>query len=81
MSGVLDSSSLSPQYRRGTRPVPATTPDCSDCHELETLMPPSVQDHTRPLTETSEEQSLMGNVGATDEGPSESKVSVDYGLW
>lgn len=76
VSGVLDSSSLSPQYRRGTRPVSATTPDCSDCHELETLMPTSAQDHTRPLTQPSEEQSLMGNVGVADDGPSESKVSV-----
>ncbi|KAI7814725.1 putative immunoglobulin superfamily DCC subclass member 4, partial [Triplophysa rosa] len=73
VSGVLDSSSLTPQYRRGTRPVPTTTPNCSDCHELETLMPPCTQDHTRPLTEPSEEQSLMGNAGVADDGPPESK--------
>ncbi|XP_051756905.1 immunoglobulin superfamily DCC subclass member 4 isoform X2 [Ctenopharyngodon idella] len=73
VSGGLDSSSLSPQYRKGARPVPAAAPDCSDCHELETLMPSSAQDPNRTLTEPSEEQSLMGNVGGTDDGLSESK--------
>lgn len=76
VSGGLDSSSLSPQYRKGARPVPAAAPDCSDCHELETLMPSSAQDPNRTLTEPSEEQSLMGNVGGTDDGLSESKVSM-----
>ncbi|XP_077084778.1 immunoglobulin superfamily DCC subclass member 4 [Siphateles boraxobius] len=73
VSGGLDSSSLSPQYRKGARPVPAAAPDCSDCHELETLMPSSAQDPNRPLKEPSEEQSLMGNVAGTDDGLSESK--------
>lgn len=71
VSGVLDSGSLSPHYRRGTRgSVPAATPDCSDCHELETLMPPSAQDPTRSVTEPSEEQRLMGEAG---DGPPDSK--------
>ncbi|XP_052006458.1 immunoglobulin superfamily DCC subclass member 4 isoform X1 [Xyrauchen texanus] len=73
VSGGLESSSLSPQYRRGTRPMPAAAPECSDCHELETLMPPSAQDTTRPITEPSEEQSLMGNVEMNDDAPSECK--------
>lgn len=77
VSGVLDSSSLSPHYRRGTRgPVPATTPDCRDCHELETLMPPSAQDPARSITEPSQEQSLMGNIGEASDCPPDSKVSV-----
>ena len=41
MVGGVDSGSLSPHFRRGaTRPTPPSLPDCSDCHELETLMPP-----------------------------------------
>jgi len=56
--------------------VESTAPDCSDCHELETLMPSTAQDPNRPLTEPSEEQSLMGNVAGTDDGLSESKVSI-----
>ncbi|XP_051989685.1 immunoglobulin superfamily DCC subclass member 4-like isoform X1 [Xyrauchen texanus] len=70
VSSRLDSSSLSPQFRRGTRPVQAAVPDC---HELETLMPSSAQDPTRPVTEPSEEQILMSNVEVTDDGPPESK--------
>nr|XP_002662886.2 immunoglobulin superfamily DCC subclass member 4 [Danio rerio] len=78
VTGGLDSSSLSPQYRKGNRPVPAASaaaavPDCSDCHELETLMPSSAQEPSRPLTEPSEEHSLMGNVGAADDGLAEPK--------
>ncbi|RXN08304.1 immunoglobulin superfamily DCC subclass member 4-like protein [Labeo rohita] len=73
VSGGLDSSSLSPQYRKGARPVPATAPDCSDCHELETLMPSSAQDPNKPLTDLTEEQSLMANVGGADDGLAESK--------
>jgi hypothetical protein len=46
-------------------------PECSDCHELETLMPLGSLDHehdcAQPLTEPTEEQSLMGNVGIGDE--------------
>uniref|UniRef100_A0A9J8ABZ4 Immunoglobulin superfamily DCC subclass member 4 n=1 Tax=Cyprinus carpio carpio TaxID=630221 RepID=A0A9J8ABZ4_CYPCA len=73
VSGGLDSSSLSPQYRKGARPVPATAPDCSDCHELETLMPSSAQDPNKPLTDLTEEQSLMANVGGANDDPAESK--------
>ncbi len=76
VSGGLDASSLSPQYRKGARPVPATVPDCSDCHELETLMPSSAQEPNKPLTDLTEEQSLMAEVGGTDEVPAESKVII-----
>uniref|UniRef100_A0A673LNL3 Immunoglobulin superfamily DCC subclass member 4-like n=1 Tax=Sinocyclocheilus rhinocerous TaxID=307959 RepID=A0A673LNL3_9TELE len=62
-------------YRKGARPVPATAPDCSDCHELETLMPSSAQDPNKPLTDLTEEQSLMANIGGADDAPAESKVS------
>ncbi|XP_016093048.1 immunoglobulin superfamily DCC subclass member 4-like [Sinocyclocheilus grahami] len=72
VSGGLDSSSLSPQYRKGARPVPTTVPDCSDCHELETLMPSSAQDPNKPLTDLTEEQSLMANIGGADDAPAES---------
>ncbi|XP_030622789.1 immunoglobulin superfamily DCC subclass member 4 [Chanos chanos] len=68
VSGGLDSSSLAPQNRRGPRPVPTAVPECKDCHELETLMPPGAQDVGQATAEPTEEQSLMGNAGVTDDG-------------
>uniref|UniRef100_A0A671Q3P2 Immunoglobulin superfamily DCC subclass member 4-like n=1 Tax=Sinocyclocheilus anshuiensis TaxID=1608454 RepID=A0A671Q3P2_9TELE len=65
--------SLSPPYRKGARPVPATAPDC---HELETLMPSSAEDPNKPLTDLTEQQSLMGNIEGADDGLAESKVSI-----
>ena len=55
-------------------------PECSDCHELETLMPLGSLDHdhgrAQPLTEPTEEHSLMGNVGVGDDAlGAELKVS------
>uniref|UniRef100_A0A8K9WWH5 Immunoglobulin superfamily DCC subclass member 4 n=1 Tax=Oncorhynchus mykiss TaxID=8022 RepID=A0A8K9WWH5_ONCMY len=71
VSGGLDSTALPPQYRRGGRSVPTMAPECSDCHELETLMPLGSLDHdhgrAQPLTEPTEEHSLMGNVGVGDD--------------
>ncbi|XP_038847721.1 immunoglobulin superfamily DCC subclass member 4 isoform X6 [Salvelinus namaycush] len=71
VSGGLDSTALPPQYRRGGRSVPTMVPECSDCHELETLMPLGSLDHdhdlAQPLTEPTEEHSLMGNVGVGDD--------------
>ncbi|XP_071236867.1 immunoglobulin superfamily DCC subclass member 4-like [Salvelinus alpinus] len=69
VSGGLDSTALPPQYHHGCRSVPTMVPECSDCHELETLMPLGSLDHdrTQPLTEPTEEHSLMGNVGIGDD--------------
>ncbi|XP_031666147.1 immunoglobulin superfamily DCC subclass member 4 [Oncorhynchus kisutch] len=71
VSGGLDSTALPPQYRRGGRSVPTMVPECSDCHELETLMPLGSLDHdhgrAQPPTEPTEEHSLMGNVGVGDD--------------
>ncbi|XP_045545050.1 immunoglobulin superfamily DCC subclass member 4 isoform X2 [Salmo salar] len=69
VSGGLDSTALPPQYHHGGRSVPTMVPECSDCHELETLMPLGSLDHDRaqPLTEPTEEHSLMGNVGVGDD--------------
>ncbi|XP_051234454.1 immunoglobulin superfamily DCC subclass member 4 isoform X5 [Dicentrarchus labrax] len=58
VSGGLDTA-VTPQYRRGSSPVPSNVPECSDSHELETLMPPASQESGQPLEEASEEQSLM----------------------
>ncbi|KAM4602687.1 immunoglobulin superfamily DCC subclass member 4 [Polymixia lowei] len=63
VSGGLDSAALTPQYRRGGRPVPAAVPESSDCHELETLMPRGSQEPSQPLAEAPEEQSLMASAG------------------
>ncbi|KAJ3593526.1 hypothetical protein NHX12_005860, partial [Muraenolepis orangiensis] len=42
VSGGLGSTAASPRCRRGGRPAPSSAePECTDCHELETLMPPS----------------------------------------
>lgn len=77
MVGGVDSRSVSPQFRRGgARAVPPSLPDCNECHELETLMPPRSPRPIQPVsTEPSEEQSLMGNpAAAEDSAATEIKV-------
>ncbi|KAM9366474.1 immunoglobulin superfamily DCC subclass member 4 [Symphorus nematophorus] len=71
VSGGLDSTAVTPQYRRGGSPVPSNVPECSDSHELETLMPPGSQESGQPLEEASEEQSLMAsaNPGEGEDAP------------
>ncbi|XP_078114157.1 immunoglobulin superfamily DCC subclass member 4 [Sander vitreus] len=61
VSGGLESTAVTPQYRRGGCPVPSNVPECSNSHELETLMPPGSQESGQPLEEASEEQSLMAS--------------------
>uniref|UniRef100_A0A3P9MQ39 Immunoglobulin superfamily, DCC subclass, member 4 n=1 Tax=Oryzias latipes TaxID=8090 RepID=A0A3P9MQ39_ORYLA len=58
-SGALNSTAVSPQYRRVGFPVPANETDCSDSHELDILMPPSCQESAQPLAEAQESESLM----------------------
>lgn len=72
--GGLKPSLLNPQYRRSTHAVPAAVPNCTDCHELETLMPPGAQDPVLPLTEPNEQQSLMSSAGEAYDAPTELKV-------
>ncbi|XP_028812733.1 immunoglobulin superfamily DCC subclass member 4 isoform X2 [Denticeps clupeoides] len=69
VSDGLDSSFFSPQYRRGARPAPTTVPECNDCHELETLMPPGTHDSSHSPAEPSEKQSLMGSASGTEDEP------------
>ncbi|XP_053085392.1 immunoglobulin superfamily DCC subclass member 4 isoform X5 [Pangasianodon hypophthalmus] len=71
----LEPSLLNPQYRRSAHPVPAVVPNCTDCHELETLMPPGAQDPVLPPTEPNEQQSLMGSVGGAYDTPTDLKPS------
>ncbi|KAI4892110.1 hypothetical protein NFI96_022940, partial [Prochilodus magdalenae] len=66
-SGGLEPSVLNSQYRRGGHAVSTAVSDCTDCHELETLMPTLAHDPSQPLTEPNEQQSLMGSVGTGDE--------------
>ncbi|XP_060715450.1 immunoglobulin superfamily DCC subclass member 4 isoform X3 [Tachysurus vachellii] len=73
--GGLEPSLLHPQYRRSAHPAPAVIPNCTDCHELETLMPPGVQDPVLPLTEPTEQQSLMGSVGGAYDALTDLKPS------
>ncbi|XP_051918794.1 immunoglobulin superfamily DCC subclass member 4 isoform X1 [Hippocampus zosterae] len=63
----LDSTAVTAQYRRGGYPSPTHVPECSDCHELETLMPSSEQEFGHSSTETPEGQSLIVS-GNTWEG-------------
>ncbi|XP_038557041.1 immunoglobulin superfamily DCC subclass member 4 isoform X2 [Micropterus salmoides] len=67
MSGGLDSTAVTPQFRRGGSPLPSNLPECSDSHELETLMPPGSQEPGQPLEEAPEEQSLMSSVNPEEE--------------
>ncbi|XP_056135262.1 immunoglobulin superfamily DCC subclass member 4 [Lampris incognitus] len=61
VSGGLNSAALTPEYRRGGRPVPTSVPERNDCHELETLMPPGRQEPGQQMSATPEEQSLMSS--------------------
>lgn len=79
VSGSLDSTAVTPQYRRGGSPVPSSVPECSDSHELETLMLQGSHECGHPLEEASEEQSLMAsaNQGEEEETPTpEPKVRI-----
>ncbi|KAF1393085.1 hypothetical protein PFLUV_G00034800 [Perca fluviatilis] len=71
VSGGLDSTAVTPQYRRGGCNVPSNVPECSNSYELETLMPPGSQESGPPLEEASEEQSLMAssNPGEGEDAP------------
>ncbi|XP_057701950.1 immunoglobulin superfamily DCC subclass member 4 isoform X1 [Corythoichthys intestinalis] len=59
VSEGLDSTAVTPQYRRGAYPSPAHGPECSDWHELETLMPSTGQESGQLSTEAPEEHSLV----------------------
>lgn len=71
VSGGLDSTAVTPLYRRGGSPIPSSVPECSDSHELETLMPPDSQESGQLLEQVSEEQSLMtsANPGDREDAP------------
>lgn len=69
VSGGLESTAVTPQYRRGGSPVPSSVPECSDSHELETLMPPGSQESGQPIEEASEEQSLMASANPGEGEP------------
>lgn len=76
---AVDSTSVAPQYRRGGSAVPSNLPECSESHELETLMPPGSQESIQPLAEAPEEQSLMAraNPEEGEDGPApETKVKT-----
>lgn len=79
LSGGLDSTAVTPQFRRGTGcHLPSNVPECSYSHELETLMPPGSQECGHPLAEAPEEQSLMSSThsgGAEDSPSSENKTA------
>lgn len=59
--------------------MPSSVPECSDSHELETLMPPGSHERGHLLEEASEEQSLMGSANQREEEDApapDPKVSV-----
>ncbi|XP_029986812.1 immunoglobulin superfamily DCC subclass member 4 [Sphaeramia orbicularis] len=71
VSGGLDSTAVTPHFRRGGCPIPSNVPECSYTHELETLMPSGSQESGQPLAEVPEEQSLMAsaNPGEGEDAP------------
>lgn len=83
VSGGLDPTAVTSQYRRGGSPVPSSSvPECSDSHELETLMAPGSHERGHLLEEASEEQSLMGsaNQREDEDAPApDPKVRVEGG--
>ncbi|XP_061880294.1 immunoglobulin superfamily DCC subclass member 4 [Entelurus aequoreus] len=68
LSGTLDSTTATPQYKRGGYPSAANVPECSDSHELETLMPSAGQECSQPSAGAPEEQSLMACANSEDGG-------------
>ncbi|XP_061734008.1 immunoglobulin superfamily DCC subclass member 4 [Nerophis ophidion] len=68
LSGTLDSTTATPQYKRGGYPSAAHVPECSDSHELETLMPSAGQECSQPSAGAPEEQSLMASANSEDGG-------------
>ncbi|XP_050933110.1 immunoglobulin superfamily DCC subclass member 4 isoform X2 [Lates calcarifer] len=82
ISGGLDSTAVTLQYRRGGCPtVPSNLPECSDSYELETLMPSGSQESGQPPEEAPEEQSLMASanpVEGEDAPAPEPKGSEDH---
>lgn len=82
ISGGLDPAAVIPQYRRGGCPGPSNLPECSNSHELETLMPSGSQESAQLPSEAPEEQSLMAsaNPGEGEDAPApESKVKTCMG--
>ncbi|TTK32052.1 Immunoglobulin superfamily DCC subclass member 4 [Bagarius yarrelli] len=73
--GGLKPSMMNIQYRRSAHTVTTVKPNCTDCHELQTLMPPGAQDQILTLKEPNEQQSLMGSVGEAYEAPVDVKPS------
>lgn len=57
----LDSTAATPQYRRGGCTASSNVPECSDGHELETLMPRGIPESGPLPEEAPEEQSLMAS--------------------
>lgn len=74
ISGGLDSTAVTPQYKRGGCPIPSNMPECSDSYELETLMPPGSQESGQPPAEAPEEQSLMASANPGEGEDVEPKV-------
>ncbi|XP_062845876.1 immunoglobulin superfamily DCC subclass member 4 isoform X2 [Trichomycterus rosablanca] len=75
VSGGLEATVLNPQYRRNAHPVSVDVPECSDSHELETLMPPGAQDPVLTHKELNEQQNLMVSVGGVNDAPAEPKTN------
>ncbi|KAM8893924.1 immunoglobulin superfamily DCC subclass member 4 isoform 4-T4 [Spinachia spinachia] len=57
----LESTAVTPQYRRGGCTISSDVPECSDSHELETLMPRGIPESGPLPQEAPEEQSLMAS--------------------
>ena len=82
ISGGLNSTAMTPQYRRDGCPDPVIVPDCSDSYELEMLMPSGSQESGQLPAEAPEEQSLMASakLGEGEDAPApEPKVKTCKG--
>lgn len=82
ISRGLNSTAVMPLYRKGGCSVPVSSPDCSDSHELETLMSPGRQELGQQPAEEPEAKGLMASANpgeGEDASASEPKVNTCEG--
>lgn len=76
VSGGLVPAAANTHYKRGGSPVLPSLPECSDSHELETLMSADRRESAQLPEEASEDQRLMPSAPGDEEDPPPSDTKV-----